>query len=47
VENLLKVKEWLLRKIILNVEKILEQDIIVIILDQDGSHVIGLVELGK
>jgi hypothetical protein len=47
VENLLKVKEWSLRKIILNVGKILERDIIAIILDQDGNHVIGRVVLGK
>jgi hypothetical protein len=47
VENLPKVKEWLSRKTILNVEKILERDIIAIILVQDGNHVIGLVVLGK
>ena len=32
---------------ILNVEKTLEQDIIVRILDQDGNHVIGHVALGN
>jgi superfamily I DNA and RNA helicase len=36
--NRLKGKEWLLKKIILKEEDLSEQDIIVIILDQDGNQ---------
>jgi hypothetical protein len=47
VGNLQKGKEWLSKKIILNVENLLERDITVIIQDQDGNQDIGLVERGK
>jgi hypothetical protein len=47
VESPLKVKEWLLRRIILQEENHLGRDTIVTILDQDGNQDIGLVELGK
>jgi hypothetical protein len=47
VESPLKVKEWLLRRIIPQEENHLGRDTIVTILDQDGNQDIGLVELGK
>jgi hypothetical protein len=47
VVNLLKVKEWLLRKTILREENHLEQDIIVQIQVRVGNQDIGLVELGN
>jgi superfamily I DNA and RNA helicase len=40
-------KEWSLKKITLKEENLLELDIIVIILDQDGNQDIGLAEVGK
>jgi hypothetical protein len=42
-----KVKEWLLKRIILKEENHLEQDIIVTIQVQDGNQDIGLVEHGN
>jgi hypothetical protein len=47
VVNPLKVKEWLLKRIILKEGDLSEQDIIAIILDQDGNQDIGHVEHGN
>jgi hypothetical protein len=47
VGSRLKVKEWLLKRIILKEEDRLEQDIIVTVQDQDGNPDIGLVEHGN
>jgi hypothetical protein len=47
VVNPLKVKEWLLRKIILKDVSLLEQDIIVLALAHVGNLVIGHVKPGN